>query len=102
PQSGQKRNVRSSPSSDVRTYSVERPTTRTRSDGNRACIPKALPVRRWQARQWHIEIRTGSPSAVRRSCPQLQAASRLCTPRSYSVDGAEQLRDLRGTRGARV
>src|SRR6476646_1408917 len=49
---------------------------RTRSTGNRACIPKALPVRCWQARQWHIEIRTGSPSTVTVSCPQLQAARR--------------------------
>src|SRR5919198_4058631 len=82
PQSGQKRNVRSSPSSDVRTYSVERPATRTRSAGNRAWIPNALPVRRWHARQWHMEIRIGSPSAVRVSCPQLQEASRrLLVPR---------------------
>src|SRR5438270_9420485 len=50
---------------------------RTRSAGNRAWIPKALPVRRWQAKQWHMEIRIGSPSAVSRSCPQLQAASRV-------------------------
>src|SRR5690348_2130119 len=40
-------------------------------------MPKALPVRRWQAWQWHIEIRTGSPSAATRSWPQLQAASRV-------------------------
>jgi hypothetical protein len=51
PQSGQKRNVRSSPASEMRTYSVYRPVTATRSFGQRACIPKALPVRRWQARQ---------------------------------------------------
>src|SRR3954452_11135733 len=50
---------------------------RTRFAGNRAWIPKALPVRRWQAKQWHMEIRIGSPSAVSRSCPQLQAASRV-------------------------
>ena len=36
--------------------------------------PNTLPVRRWQSRQWHIEIRTGSPSQVRRSCPQMQDA----------------------------
>src|SRR5919197_64707 len=81
PQSGQKRNVRSSPSSEIRTYSVERPATRTRSAGNRAWIPNALPVRRWQARQWHMEIRIGSPSAVSVSCPQLQEASRTLVPR---------------------
>src|SRR5919198_102574 len=80
PQSGQKRNVRSSPSSDVRTYSVERPATPPRWPGNRAWFPNALPVRRWQARQWHMEIRIGSPSAVRVSCPQLQEASRTLVP----------------------
>src|SRR5437868_10722608 len=54
---------------------------RTRSAGNRAWIPNALPVRRWQARQWHMEIRIGSPSAVRVSCPQLQEASRTLVAR---------------------
>src|SRR5919201_3325190 len=58
---------------------------RTRSAGNRAWTANALPVRRWQARQWHTEIRTGSPSTVRRSCPQLQAASRVCIARSYEA-----------------
>jgi hypothetical protein len=42
-------------------------------------MPKALPVRRWQAKQWHIEIRTGSPSAVSWSCPQEQEALRSGT-----------------------
>src|SRR5258708_39497800 len=61
---------------------------RTRSDVNLAWIPKALPVRRWQARQWHMEIRIGSPSAVRRSCPQLQAASRVgIVTESYGRSG---------------
>jgi hypothetical protein len=36
--------------------------------------PKAPPVRRWQARQWQIEMRSGSPSTVTRSWSQLQAA----------------------------
>src|ERR687895_325612 len=47
---------------------------------------KALPVRRWHARQWHIEMRTGSPSVTRLSCPQLQAAWRVVIPRSYEAD----------------
>ena len=29
-----------------------------------AWTPNTLPVRRWQARQWHIEMRTGSPSQL--------------------------------------
>jgi hypothetical protein len=40
-------------------YSLKRPTTSTRLAGKRACMANALPVRRWQARQWQIEIRTG-------------------------------------------
>ena len=31
----------------------------------------AREVRRWHARQWHREMRDGSPSIVRWSCPQL-------------------------------
>lgn len=50
---------------------------RTFSAGNRAWALKTLPVRRWQARQWHIEMRTGSPSVESRSCSQLQAAFRV-------------------------
>src|ERR671931_264589 len=96
PQSGQKRNVRSSPSSEMRTYSVERPATRTRSAGNRAWIPNALPVRRWQARQWHMEIRIGSPSAVRVSCPQLQEASRTLVPRRSRLLLGPALHQRRG------
>jgi hypothetical protein len=42
-------------------------------------MPKALPVRRWQARQLQIETANGSPSTSRRSCPQWQAASRVAT-----------------------
>src|SRR5918999_5381949 len=59
---------------------------RTSSRGKRACMLNALPVRRWHARQWHIEIRTGSPSATRLSCPQLQAAWRGVIRRSYEAD----------------
>ena len=47
----------------------------------RAWVPKTLPVRRWQSRQWQIEIRTGSPSQARRSWPQLQCASRVTMAR---------------------
>jgi hypothetical protein len=49
---------------------VKRPTTRTWSVLNPACIPKALPVRRWQARQLQIETANGSPETSRRSWPQ--------------------------------
>jgi hypothetical protein len=37
---------------------------------------KTLPVRFWHSRQWQMEMRTGSPSHVRRSCPQLHDATR--------------------------
>jgi hypothetical protein len=57
----------------------EAPSVVTCSASNRACTPNALPVRRWQARQWQIETRTGSPSTVSRSCSQLHAACRVIT-----------------------
>jgi hypothetical protein len=57
----------------------EAPSVVTCSASNRARTPNALPVRRWQARQWQIETRTGSPSTVSRSCSQLQAACRVIT-----------------------
>ncbi len=34
-------------------------------------------VERWHSRQWHMEMRDGSPSIVRLNCPQLQAARRM-------------------------
>src|SRR5262245_30105269 len=42
----------------------------------RAWLLITAPVRRWQAKQWHMALREGSPSIVRWSCPQLQAAWR--------------------------
>jgi hypothetical protein len=32
-----------------------------------ACMPNALPVRRWQSRQWQIDTERGSPTVVTRS-----------------------------------
>jgi hypothetical protein len=58
-------------------YCREAPSVVTCSASNRAWTPKTLPVRRWQARQWQIETRTGSPSTVSRSCSQLHAACRV-------------------------
>src|SRR6185369_11401634 len=60
----------------MRTYSVLAPTTVTASRGNRACAPNTLPVRRWHARQWHTDTRTGSPTTCACNCPQLHAATR--------------------------
>jgi hypothetical protein len=34
---------------------------------NPACKPNALPVRRWQARQWHIVTSNGSSDVFTRS-----------------------------------
>ena len=48
---------------------------RTASRGHLAWTENALPVRRWQARQWQTETRTGSPSTSARSWPQLHLAS---------------------------
>ncbi len=38
---------------------------------------KALPVRFWHARQWHIEIRSGSPSQEMLSWPHEHEAVRM-------------------------
>jgi hypothetical protein len=65
-----------SPLSPRRDHCVERPSIVTHSLGKRACEAKMLPVRFWHARQWQMEMRTGSPSQVRRSCPQLHDAVR--------------------------
>jgi len=62
-------------------YCREAPSVVTCSASNRAWTPKTLPVRRWQARRWQIETRTGSPSTVSRSCSQLHAACRVFTIR---------------------
>src|SRR6185503_17683228 len=48
-------------------------------------MPNALPVRRWHERQLQIETTNGSPSALRRSCPQLQAASLPAIAGSYET-----------------
>jgi hypothetical protein len=45
----------------MREKSRYRPLTFTCPALNPACIPNALPVRRWQARQWQIETTNGSP-----------------------------------------
>src|SRR4051812_21962526 len=54
-------------SSETLTYSHEFPAMSTRSRGNRALNPNALPVRRWHAKQWHMETRKGAPSATNRN-----------------------------------
>jgi hypothetical protein len=77
PQSGQKWKTPLLPSSETRMYCREAPSVVTCSASNRAWTPKTLPVRRWQARQWQIETRSGSPSTVSRSCSQLHAACRV-------------------------
>lgn len=84
PHEGQKRNVAVAPESPVRAKLVARPSIFTLSAGQRACCPNGLPVRRWQARQWHIEMRTGSPSHVTFSCPQLHCACRELMARHVS------------------
>jgi hypothetical protein len=69
------------PLSAMRLYSLFRPAMLfTSLRLKRAWVPKMLPVRRWQSRQWHIEIRTGSPSTVMRSWPQAHVASRPAIP----------------------
>jgi len=72
---GQKWKEMVRPLSPVLTYFVDAPSTATFASGKRACAPNVLPVRRWQAMQWHMEMRTGSPSVVIERAPQLHSAS---------------------------
>jgi hypothetical protein len=65
------------PLSAVRFHSVDFPEMVTWSLRKRAWLLITAPVRRWQAKQWHMALREGSPSIVRWSCPQLQAAWRV-------------------------
>ena len=77
PQLGQKWNVACPPESPARVNAVDAPWIVTRSAAQRACWPKGLPVRRWQAVQWQSETRIGSPSQVIASLPQLHSARRV-------------------------
>ena len=63
-QRGQKWKVVRQPSSPVQTYAVEVPLTRTESLEKRDWAAKALPVRRWQSRQWQTETRRGVAETV--------------------------------------
>src|SRR6516164_6041883 len=88
------------PLSATRRKAVLRPSIFvTCARGKRAVTPKTFPVRRWQSMQWQIAIRTGSPSQVRRSCPQQQWASRVGMATSENLEGARRGR-LRRRRGA--
>src|SRR5262245_23439852 len=77
PHTGQKRKVSALPLSDERVHSVAIPAMATWSRWKRAWLLITAPVRRWHSKQWHIEMRTGSPSTMRLSWPQLQAARRV-------------------------
>lgn len=85
PHTGQKLKVADAPLSPRRVHCVARPSIVTPSRGKRACVPNTLPVRFWHSRQWHMEMRTGSPSHVRRSCPQLHDATRLVIAQSLKL-----------------
>jgi hypothetical protein len=49
----------------------------TDAAGKRAWAPNTLPVRRWQARQWQTETRTGSAEVTAESWPHEQEAVRV-------------------------
>jgi hypothetical protein len=46
----------------------------TFSRSKNTAMLKALPVRRWQSAQWHIEIFRGAPTHSTRASPQWQRA----------------------------
>src|SRR5262249_9276814 len=65
PHVGQKGKVSALPLSAVRIHAVDLPAKVTCSRRKRAWLLTAAPVRRWHSRQWHMEMRDGSPSIVR-------------------------------------
>jgi hypothetical protein len=67
PQSAQKLYVTRPLSSPIRVNSDTRPRIDTSCSANRALKLNALPVRRLQARQWHTEMRIGSPEQMAES-----------------------------------
>ncbi len=59
--------VRAWPLSAVRVHVVALPAKVTCSRRKRAWLLITAPVRRWHARQWHMEMRDGSPSIAQYS-----------------------------------
>jgi hypothetical protein len=79
----------------MRTNCFDGPVTVTESAGKRAWAPKTLPVRRWQARQWQTETRTGSAVVTAESWPQEQEAVRVGTGGLAGWQGAIDLDSIR-------
>ena len=52
------------------------------SAANLACTPNTDPVLFWHAKQWHMDIRIGSPRHVTLNRPQQQEAIRILTSNS--------------------
>ena len=77
PHSGQKWKVESFPTTELRVKSF-RPASYNfyRATLEKAAMPSALPVRRWQSTQWRIETRLGSPAQRICGRPQAQLATR--------------------------
>src|SRR5215467_13904918 len=71
------------PLSAVRVHAADLPANVICSRRNRAWLLITAPVRRWHSKQWHMEMRAGSPSMVRLSSPHLQLARRLVMECSY-------------------
>src|SRR5215510_4487420 len=71
------------PLSAVRVHAADVPANVICSRRKRAWLLITEPVRRWHSKQWHMEIRAGSPSMARLSWPQLQVARRLGIECSY-------------------
>ena len=55
-----------------------------------------LPIRRWHARQWHNEIRAGSPEHLAASCPHTHAAILVGIECSFHVADDGSVRILSG------
>src|SRR6516165_6255205 len=70
----------------------------------KAAMPSALPVRRWQSTQWRIETRLGSPAQRICGRPQAQLATRSLIenfrrePLARPRDGSRQVASVGGDR----
>ncbi|RCJ27544.1 hypothetical protein A6770_25730 [Nostoc minutum NIES-26] len=60
PQIGQKPRLTMLPRSPVTSYYFTSPVIVTALDGTRSAAANALPVARWQSRQWQFPIAIGS------------------------------------------
>ena len=78
PQVGQKPRSTRLPLSPITPCQRSSPSIWTALFGTTTMAAKALPLARWQSRQWQFSIVTGSASALYRTAPQEQSPESVC------------------------